>query len=475
MVRRSLMTSKRDGGNGRVSDSLNSACGILVAFFGAREIDGIVSVQRSFSHYLLPDIQSAALEMLSRLNVVRTGLHQSDPCSALTISALLAGCGVQPVAVTPLQFHQLDLGDAEPFPALNNALWLFRVSDRPVAVLLSRSTEGDIVQIEVATLPDAASTRFADQFLGVMQDAALRSARYRGKVVSLEPPIGKYARPTMRVRRPASVGRDAVILDDPTMARLERHAFAFDRHRDGLRTLGQSTRRTLLLYGAQGTGKTHLTRYIAANLPGRTTVLIAPDRTGGLAALLRLAQTFQPSLVILDDVDRIGGGCEKTGDSACGDRLRLLFTEMDRLEPDADILFLLTATHPRSLDRSLLPTLGRIEEAIEIPRPDARCRTRLVALFGASLTFEPGAIPDIVARTEGASVAYLKEMVRRLALAALMTDLGTRVSRRSVAVILGEATDSQTRVARGVAEFADTLSRRPELRMAVTGGRSTDL
>jgi ATP-dependent 26S proteasome regulatory subunit len=279
----------------------------------------------------------------------------------------------------------------------------------------------------------------------------------------------------MRVHRPSPVGRAEVILDEPTMVRIDRHVFAFDRHREDLRALGQSTCRSLLLYGAQGNGKTHITRYIAANLPGRTTVLVTPDRTGSLTASLRLAQAFQPSLVILDDVDRIGRGGEDTGGSVGQDRLSHLFTEMDRLGADADILFLLTATHPRALDRSSLPKLGRVDEAIELPFPDAQCRGRLVAQFGASLVFEPGAVPELVSRTEGATAAYLKEMVRRLALAALMNERENRVSRRSVAVVLGEATDSQTRIARRVVELADPPLRRPELRMAVSGGRSADL
>jgi hypothetical protein len=56
-----------------------------------------------------------------------------------------------------------------------------------------------------------------------------------------------------------------------------------------------------------------------------------------------------------------------------------------------------------------------------------------------------------------------------------MNERENRVSRRSVAVVLGEATDSQTRIARRVVELADPPLRRPELRMAVSGGRSADL
>jgi hypothetical protein len=44
-----------------------------------------------------------------------------------------------------------------------------------------------------------------------------------------------------------------------------------------------------------------------------------------------------------------------------------------------------------------------------------------------------------------------------------------------VAVVLGEAIDSQARLDRGVVELADVPARRPDLRMAASGGRSADL
>ncbi|KQQ46197.1 hypothetical protein ASF58_17510 [Methylobacterium sp. Leaf125] len=457
-----------------MADSLNSACGLLAAFFGAREIDGIVASQRSFGLHLLPDIQAAALGMLSRLNVVRTGLHQPELREPLTISSLLVRCAARPVAIAPPEFHDFDLGDAESFRALSNALWLFRISNRPAAVLLSRSSsaqEGRVVRLEVATLPDARSIGFARDFLSSIQDAAAGSTRYRGKVVMLDPP----SEAGMRVRRSKSVTRAQVILDDPTMARLDHHVFAFDRHRGDLRRFGQSTCRGLLLYGPPGNGKTHVTRYVSSNLPDRTTVLVTPDGGRCVAEQLQLARSFQPSLVVLENVDRFARDRQASKGSTETGGLQSLLSEMEGLEADADILFLFTATHPRNIDPALISQPGRIDVAIEIACPDASCRARLVTLYGASLIFDPGALPEIVARTEGASAAYLKEMVYRLALAALTTEMGNRITRRSVAVVLGEAIDSQARLDRGVVELADVPARRPDLRMAASGGRSADL
>ncbi|MEX7194531.1 ATP-binding protein, partial [Pseudomonas aeruginosa] len=79
-----------------------------------------------------------------------------------------------------------------------------------------------------------------------------------------------------------------------------------------------------------------------------------------------------------------------------------------------NILFLLTTNQPEEIEDALASRPGRVGEAIEIANPDAACRARLIALYGGALQFEEGAIDDAAALSEGASAAFVKEMVRRL-------------------------------------------------------------
>lgn len=83
------------------------------------------------------------------------------------------------------------------------------------------------------------------------------------------------------------------------MARLDANVFDFDRHREGLKRLGQHAQKGILLYGPPGTGKTHVIRYVSANLPGRTTVLVTAEQTAAIGFYIALARTLQPSIVVL--------------------------------------------------------------------------------------------------------------------------------------------------------------------------------
>lgn len=245
-----------------------------------------------------------------------------------------------------------------------------------------------------------------------------------------------------------------MILETATMARLDRHVFEFDRRRDALKRLGQSTRKGLLLYGPPGTGKTHVIRYIASNLPERTTVLITAEEVVYLDRYMLLARTLQPSIVVLEDVDLVGRSREGMNSPNTEVLLNRLLNEMDGLHDDADVLFILTTNRPEEIEEALASRLGRVDEAIEIANPDAACRTRLVSLYGEALDFEEGAIDAVVTRSEGASAAFIKEMVRRLAQATIAAGTGNRITVATVESILGEAVGSRNRIGRRIVGLA---------------------
>lgn len=342
--------------------------------------------------------------------------------------------------------------------AVNNGLWLFHVEQRPVAVLLShyfKFHEGTFAQVEIATLPDPASLAFARGFLAAVQSAGANSTLYRGKVLSFESGSDYSGmKAAMQVHKLPVVAREAVILDAATMARLDRHVFEFDRHRDALKRLGQSTRKGLLLYGPPGTGKTHVIRYVASNLPERTTVLITAEEVSNLQQYMLLARTLQPSIVVLEDVDLVGRSREGMNSPKTEVLLNRLLNEMDGLHDDADVLFILTTNRPEEIEEALASRPGRVDEAIEIANPDAACRTRLVSLYGDAIDFEEGAIDAVVTRSEGASAAFIKEMVRRLAQATIAAGTGNRITVATVESVLGEAVGSRNRIGRRIVGLA---------------------
>lgn len=449
-----------------MNQSVHFAWQVLDDHFGREDLKALSSSRRRFAPHLLPDLQTAIEESLSPHSPRLVGVHQQHEFIALRLSDLVIREGQHVVALTPLQFQDIAIGSRETYPSLNTGLWSFEVDGEPLVILLSQFFEprgARVVQVEIGYLPGEGAASFAREFLETIQTAGEASRFYRGKMLSFEPNAGyDGTHGAMRVHDLPAVTREDVILSEATMARLDSHVFDFDHHRPGLKRLGQSTRKGILLYGPPGTGKTHVIRYIAANLPGRSTVLATAEQMPSIGQYIALARTLQPSIVVLEDVDLVGRSREEIQSQKSESLLNRLLNEMDGLAPDADILFILTTNRPESIEEALASRPGRVDEAIEIPLPDADCRRRLITLYGRALVFAEGAVEEAVARSDGGSAAYVKEMVRRLAQRALSHGGGNAVSSNDVAAVFEDPGILSSRVNRRIIGLSGQLHRGSE-------------
>ncbi|HXJ71964.1 MAG TPA: AAA family ATPase, partial [Candidatus Dormibacteraeota bacterium] len=102
--------------------------------------------------------------------------------------------------------------------------------------------------------------------------------------------------------------------------------------------------------------------------------------------------------------------------SACEESLlNKLLNEMDGLREDAALLFVLTTNRPDQIEAALASRPGRIDQAIEFPLPDAEGRQKLVRLYSRGLRVPDSVMPLIVKKTDKASAAFIKELMRRAA------------------------------------------------------------
>lgn len=88
---------------------------------------------------------------------------------------------------------------------------------------------------------------------------------------------------------------------------------------------------------------------------------------------------------------------------------------MDGLREDARLLFILTTNRPDQLEKALASRPGRVDQAIEFPLPDDEGRRRLVALYARGVCVPDDVAHAIVRKTEKASPAFIKELMRRAA------------------------------------------------------------
>ena len=126
-----------------------------------------------------------------------------------------------------------------------------------------------------------------------------------------------------------------------------------------------------------------------------------------------MARLLQPSIVILEDVDLVAEARSRQEHSS--PVLFELLNQMDGLADDARVLFLLTTNRPDILEPALAARPGRIDQAVEIPLPDADCRRRLFEFYGRGLTLRLDKLDDFIRRTEGVSAAFVRELLRKAA------------------------------------------------------------
>ncbi|HKY25133.1 MAG TPA: hypothetical protein VJM07_08250, partial [Gaiella sp.] len=107
---------------------------------------------------------------------------------------------------------------------------------------------------------------------------------------------------------------------------------------------------------------------------------------------------------------------------------------------------------------------GRVDLAVEVPLPDAPARRRLLDVYANGLTLELAEPDVVVARTEGVTASFFRELLRRAALAAAKRQSSTVVVDTDVSQALDELLDGAgrlTRVLLGAEERTDARAGDP--------------
>jgi ATP-dependent 26S proteasome regulatory subunit len=231
-----------------------------------------------------------------------------------------------------------------------------------------------------------------------------------------------------------------------------RHVVGVGEHRDELRQAGRHLKRGVLLYGPPGTGKTHTVRHLLGRTEGVTGVLLTGPAIGFISEATEIARALQPALVVLEDIDLIATERGMYGPQP------LLFSVLDALDGmdgDADVTFLMTTNRVELLERALVERPGRVDLAVEVPRPDPVLQRRLFRLYARGLALSPEAVDAAADRAAGTTASFAKELMRR--------------------VVLDAATEGvPVEDAHLAAALDDLMSDRAALTRSLLGGSGTD-
>jgi len=310
----------------------------------------------------------------------------------------------------PVQYVNVGLENEKVVACVQSGVYLIRDSQYGFAVLVRGPNEmryNRTIQVEVMA-PDRER---AERLLADLRVLMRKHNVYRGRVISLG--LGQNHDLQVNFHRLPEISREQIILPEGLLNRVERQTVGFAKHSDKLLKMGRHLKRGLLLHGAPGTGKTLTAMYLASTMRDRTVLLLTGRAMNLIQQSCAMARVLQPSMVVMEDVDLIAE--ERTREGACTVLLFELLNQMDGLADDADIVFLLTTNRPDILEPALASRPGRIDQALEVPLPDATCRKRLFQLYSDKLNHDYR-IDHFVAQTDGASAALIRELLRKAAL-----------------------------------------------------------
>ncbi len=375
--------------------------------------------EQEFAVYERPNVHLALEEMFAepQRKAEQIGILVLEQYREARLAELTRSASAKRFEMGPVKYVDVALAGGRQLACVKRALHLFQDEDKPVALLLSESEFTHKPAIIVETM--AGDREQAQAVLRRLTGRVRRGAAFRGHVLSVEADC--YGNVNVQFHQLPRIGRDDVILPQALLQRIERHTLGFTRHADRLRAAGRHIKRGILLHGSPGTGKTLSAMYLAAQMPGRTVLLMTGAAVKSIETVCALARLLEPATVILEDVDLIG--TERQHQEVGANALLFeLLNQMDGLAEDADLLFVLTSNRPEFLEPALAARPGRIDQAIEIPLPDADCRRRLLDLYGRGLTLELADREKLITRTEGVSGAFIRELLRKAAVFAAEED-----------------------------------------------------
>jgi hypothetical protein len=367
-------------------------------------------VEQHFDLHERPNLHLAIEEMLAgpSRQAELVGVLARDEYRSPSLGRLSREASAEQFEQGPVEYVDVSLPGGQHLACVKSGLYLVREEDEPLALLVTMPVHSHppVLQVEVM----APNRERAERFLRQLQRQTNQGKAYRGHVLSVEEDC--YGRVSIRSHALPVIRRDEVILPEPLLRRIERHTLSFSKHAARLRAARRHLKRGILLYGPPGTGKTLTAMYLIAQMPGRTVLLLTGHGMRSIETACRLARLLEPTTVVLEDVDLIG--TERNNQTVGANALLFeLLNQMDGLAEDVDILFILSTNRPDILEPALAARPGRVDQAIEVPPPDAECRRRLFELYSRGVQFEVADWDRLITRTAGVSGAFIRELLRK--------------------------------------------------------------
>ena len=205
---------------------------------------------------------------------------------------------------------------------------------------------------------------------------------------------------------------DRIVYAKKEKTQLDAHVFRLIKSTKAAKGYGLALKRTVLLLGKFGTGKT-LTALLAANVcieNGWTFMSVVPG--DDIAQAILFAKNYQPCVVFFEDIDQVTSG---ERDSHIN---RILNIVDGILSKNAEVMTILTTNHAEKIESAMLRP-GRIDAVIEMGHIDEESLLGLVKSYCGNMLADDVNPSDLIEVADDYTPSFIAEACNRAILYAM--------------------------------------------------------
>ncbi len=204
---------------------------------------------------------------------------------------------------------------------------------------------------------------------------------------------------------------EKIVLSERQKDVVDRHIISFIDNIHTYVERGLPNSRGVLIAGPPGTGKTMLCKAIVGDTK-LSTVIVSGDlvnKPGAISDVYHMARRVSPSLVIIEDLDTLGGQHRQQQTHPF---LSEYLNALNGTEDNDGVFTIATTNLVGELDPALSDRPGRFDVIMRMETPDRDLRGKLLDSLSESFNIaEDANIASIVRRSNGLTGAWLREVL----------------------------------------------------------------
>jgi len=263
---------------------------------------------------------------------------------------------------TPPQFISVDVGVGKQ----EQVPW-GQIAFAPLKAKISLAVEVDKDLGQLFHLVVDAPRKYRGHIEGLfiaVEEELKKNSIYKGKAID--------GNDTPGFIDPFRTDRTKVVYSDEVTKQLSANVWSLLRHTERMREMDVPLKRTVLIEGPYGTGKSLAAQLTAQQaMENKWTFLFNRPGVDNLETTMKTANLYAPAVVFFEDIDVIA----ETGDPEAVNRLLDLFDSITN--KGAEIVCILTTNHIERIHKAMLRP-GRLDSVIHIGELDEGGYERLV-------------------------------------------------------------------------------------------------